>query len=197
MNLHRHFRRPATLVAAGILLTLAACQSVPLIRTQTAPGVNLAGYHTYGYMEKLGTDYGGYTSITTRFIRDAIDREMRARGFEKSATPDLVINFTIHKRDKVQSTFGTNVGVGFGGWRHGFGYGWGGMDFGNNGNVETVTEGTLTVDLVDSGKRELVWTGSAVRTLDSRVMDQPQQSIDQAVNLIFAKYPKLAGAAST
>ena len=52
-----------------------------------------------------------------------------------------------------------------------------------------MTEGTLTLDLVDRMKNELVWSGSAVRTLNAKILDQPRPAIDQAVNLIFAKLP--------
>jgi hypothetical protein len=174
------------LAAAGFL---GACQTVPTIRTQTAPGANLAQYHTYNYFEKLATDKRGYTTITTRYLQNAVDREMRARGFTRAPNADLLVNLNIMKRDKIESTPGPAYGMGFGGWRRGFGYG---MGFNNGYDVETVTEGTLTIDLVDRAKNELVWTGSAVRTLNAKVMDQPQPAIEQAVNLIFKKFPVTA-----
>jgi len=170
------------------VLALSACETLPVIRTEMAPGTDFAGYHTYDYFDKPSTDRRGYTTITTRTVEAAIDREMTARGFVRAQNPDLKINFNIAKRDKVTTTPGPGIGygVGFGGWRHG--YGWG-LGFDNRGDVETVTEGTLTVDLVDRVKNELVWSGSAVRTLNAKILDQPRPAIDQAVNLIFAKFP--------
>jgi hypothetical protein len=172
-------------VLAG-LLALAACETLPVIRTEIAPGTNLSAYHSYDYFEKPSTDRRGYTTITTRSVEAAIDREMTARGYVRGPNPDLKINFNIAKRDKLTTYPGPGYGVGFGGWRHG--YGWG-LGFNNSADVETITEGTLTVDLVDRVKNELVWSGSAVRTLDAKVLDQPRKAIDQAINLIFAKFP--------
>ncbi len=169
-------------------LALGACQTLPRIRTETAPGADLARYHTYDFYDKPSTDRRGYKTITTRTIEDAVDREMRLRGYVRSAdNPDLKINFNIARRDKVTTRPGPSVGFGYGwgGWRSHYGY-----DLAFMGrDVETVTEGTLTIDVVDRAKNELMWTGSASRTLDSKVLDQPRPAIDQAVNLIYAKFP--------
>ena len=179
--------------AAVAALGLSACETLPVVRTEMAPGANLAQYHTYDYFEKLSTDRRGYTTITTRSVQTAIDREMRTRGFVRGPNPDLKINFNIAKRDKVTSVPGPNYGFGYGGWRSSYGYG---IGFSSYSDIETITEGTLTLDLVDRAKNELIWSGSAVRTLDSKALDQPQKTIDQAVNLIFAKYPAPAATAS-
>ncbi|MFO1468782.1 MAG: DUF4136 domain-containing protein [Steroidobacteraceae bacterium] len=171
-----------------VALALGACQTLPRIRTETAPGADLARYHSYDFYDKPSTDRRGYKTITTRTIEDAIDREMRLRGYVRSAdNPDLKINFNIARRDKVTTRPGPSVGFGYGwgGWRSHYGYDIAFM----NRDVETVTEGTLSIDVVDRAKNELMWTGSASRTLDSKVLDQPRPAIDQAVNLIYAKFP--------
>jgi len=182
----RKFRRVGLWTTAVLALAVGACQTLPRIRTEMAPDADMTRYRTYDYFEKPSTDRRGYQTITTRNIEDAIDREMSQRGLVRSSSnPDLKINFHIAKRDKVESRPGPSVGVGYGwGWRSRFGY-----DFMYGRDVETVTEGTLTVDLVDRSKNALVWSGSASRTLDSKVLDQPRKAIDQAVKLIFDKYP--------
>ncbi len=176
---------------AALALGLSGCETLPTIRTEMAPGADLARYHTYGYFDKLRSDRRGYTTITTRTIQDAIDREMRARGYVRGPDPDLKINFNVARRDKIASVPGPSYGIGYGGWRSPYGYGWG-VDYRND--IQTVTEGTLTIDLVDRGKNELVWSGSAVRTLDTKALDHPKQATDQAVNLIFGKFPVAAAA---
>ena len=79
----------------------------------------------------------------------------------------------IAKRDKVTTRPGPSVGFGYGwgGWRSHYGYDIAFM----NRDVETVTEGTLSIDVVDRAKNELMWTGSASRTLDSKVLDQAEK----------------------
>jgi hypothetical protein len=189
------FARSGLRAAAVVgLAALAACESAPEIRSQTAPGANVAAYRTYGYVDKLGTDPAGYTTLNTRFIKEAVDREMQARGYVLAASPDLLVNFNVASKDKVEGTSTgprTSVAVGYGGWggwRRGYGYGVG-VGIGDT-DIRTVTEGTLTIDVVDAARKELLWTGSAVGRLTKAIQADPKPTIDKAVSLIFQKYPK-------
>lgn len=186
-SIFRRMGLPATIL---VTLAVTACQTLPRIRTELAPGADLSRYRTYDYYDRPSTDRREYMTITTRNIEDAVDREMQQRGYVRSSSsPDLKINFHIANRDKVQSKPGATMGVGYGwggwGWRSYYGY-----DFMYGArDVETVTEGMLTIDVVDRARNAMVWSGSASRTLDSKVLDRPRQAIDQAVKLIFEKFP--------
>lgn len=182
---HRTWLR--ALVISAIAVALGACQSRPEVRTQSAPAVDVLRYQTFGFVEHPDTDKSGYTTLTTRYLKDAVTREMLARGYTTSESPDLVINFVAATRDKVEGTTGPAVGVGYGRWGwHGWGWsvGYGGQD------VRTITEGSLTIDLVDRRRNELVWSGTAEGRLTKKAMRDPQPAIEQAVAAIFAKYPK-------
>jgi hypothetical protein len=177
------------LAAAALLAIVAGCATKPQIRTQSAPNLDIARYSTYGFMEKPSTDKAGYTTLTTRYLQEAVAREMDARGYRRSESPDLLINFNVAEKDKVESRPGPNVGVGYGGWGWRRGYAWG-VGLGGYNDVRSVTEGSLTVDLVDRSRNELVWSGTAVGRLTKAALDKPQPAIEQAVDLIFDKYPK-------
>ena len=183
--------------AASSALLLAACQTRPEIRTQSAPELNALQYQTFGFVDHPNTDNANYTTLTTRYLKDAVTREMLARGYQQSDKPDLVVNFQVGSKDKVESYPGPAVGVGYGrwGWRNwGYGVGYGGSD------VRTVTEGSLTIDVVDHQKSALVWSGTAQGRLTKKALNNPQPAIDDAVSAIFAKYPKqplVASAAPT
>jgi len=43
--------------------------------------VDLASYKTYGFPEEVGTDRAGYSTLVTRYFKDAVNREMQRRGF--------------------------------------------------------------------------------------------------------------------
>jgi hypothetical protein len=181
-------------LAFAMALALAACQSRPQVRTQSAPELNVLRYQTFGFVEHPDTDNASYTTLTTRYLKDAVSREMLARGYTPSDKPDLLVNFAVSSRDKVESTPGPAAGVGYGrwGWRgFGWGAGYGGRD------VRTVTEGSLTIDVVDHSKSELVWSGTAEGRLTKKVLKAPQPAIDQAVSAIFAKYPRQPLVAAT
>jgi Domain of unknown function (DUF4136) len=188
--------RSATLIGLGLLL--ASCASGPHVRTQSAVNANLASYHTYAFVPKPGTDKDGYKTLTTQSLERAVNREMQARGYVPagSGQPDLLINFNVKEKDKVQGDVGPAVGYGWGyGWRqYGYNYGFGLDDYYNN--IQTVTEGSLMIDLVDRARNEVVWSGTAVGELTQKVLDHPDQAIDRSVAEIFARYPLKQGAST-
>jgi hypothetical protein len=176
-------------VAAG--LVLSGCATHGDVRSQMAQNANLAAYRTYAFMPKPGTDKDGYKTLTTQSLERAVGREMIARGYVPAGPdtqPDLLINFNIKEKDKVEGDIGPGGVWGYGGGRrYGYGYGWGLDDYYNG--VTTVTEGSLMVDLIDRARNEAVWSGTAVGQLTKKVLDNPGPHIDQAVADIFARYP--------
>ena len=177
---------------AGLGLMLAACATRYDIRSQTALNANLTSYHTYAFMAKPGTDNDGYKTLTTQTLERAVNREMYARGYTPATVgsePDLVINFNVKEKDKVQGDGpGIGYGVGYGyGSRWGYGYGLGLDDYYNG--IQTVTEGSLVVDLIDRVRNEVVWSGTAVGQVTKKSLDHPDETLDRSVTEIFARYP--------
>jgi hypothetical protein len=174
------------LAIAGLVTLLAACASRPQIRTQSAPALDLQKYQTFGFVEHPDTDKSGYTTLTTRYLKDAVAREMQARGYTRSEQPDLLVNFSVGSKDKVEGSSWPDIGVGWGRWSRG--WGWGGS-FGGR-DIRTVTEGSLTIDVVDQQRKELIWSGTAKGRVTSKTENNPQPAINETVAAIFAKYPK-------
>lgn len=58
-------------------------------------------------------------------------------------------------------------------------------------DIQTVhyQEGTLTIDLVDAAKKQLVWQGVAQGRIHKKAVQNPGPAIDKAVTDIFAKFP--------
>src|ERR1041384_8433272 len=105
-----HSKRARALVrglaTAGVLAILTACAARPVVRTQSAPALDIQKYQTFGFVERPDTDKAGYTTLTTRYLKDAVTREMLARGYTQSAQPDLLVNFTTGSKDKVEGEAG-------------------------------------------------------------------------------------------
>lgn len=176
-----------------MILALAACASEPDIRTDYDQSADFAAYRTFGFEEKLGTDAGGYSSLTTQRLKDAVTRELTARGYVAAAEPDLLVNFYARMEDKLRVAPAPPMLGPYYGYRRGFydpwpGYGWGGPQV-----VDSYTQGTLNIDLIDRARRQLVWEGVAVGRVGSQDLADPQAAIDKAVGEIFAKYPFRAG----
>ena len=112
-----------------------------------------------------------------------IDEVMTAKGFTKSETPDLLINITTKAEKNINvNQFNANYG-------YGWGFGWNPY-WGTNYTVNTNTEGTLTIDLIDSNKRELIWQGEGVGYLTKNT-DKKDENIKCFVNSILIQYPPI------
>ncbi|GAK26142.1 DUF4136 domain-containing protein [Serratia liquefaciens] len=171
------------LLLASSLALLSGCANQPQVTSDYDHGANFSQYHTYGFAPEVA---GQYQTLTGKYIHSAIAQQMEQRGYTLSASPDLLVYSSAMKQNKVQVN-DAPVPVG----RRGYA-GWGGY----NQTVWSYTEGTLTVDLVDSKKKQLVWRGTASDTLNSDAQPASQAQIQQAVTALFAAYPFRAGAAS-
>jgi hypothetical protein len=178
-------------IAAALLIgifTAACTTSAPAIRVDGDPSANLRVYKTFGFFDQVSTDKVGYSTIVSTRLKEATRRELEKRGYQYSQTqPELLTNFNVNIKDKqdVRSTPG--MGMGYYGYRAGM-YGvWGGYPQ----DVETVNyqEGTLTIDLVDASKKQLVWQGIAQGRIHKDAVENPGPAIDKVVADIFAKYP--------
>ena len=181
----------ALIAIALSVFVVAGCANQPKISSQTAPHVDLSRYHTYGFMPKPGTDHAGYASITTQLMKDAVAQELAKRGLVASDSPDLLVNLLRTSKDKVEGRADPRVGVSYGTglWGHGLwglGLGLGGAD------IRSVREDTLTVDLVDRAKNELVWTGSARYRPTEKDRNNAAPRVNDAVTRIFGRFPSSA-----
>ncbi len=79
---------------------------------------------------------------------------MLARGYRQGDNPELLVNFVLGSKDKVEGDSGPAFGIGVGRWGRG-GWGWGGSYGGvySGRDIRTITEGSLTVDVVDQQKK--------------------------------------------
>ncbi|MEO7387319.1 MAG: DUF4136 domain-containing protein [Gammaproteobacteria bacterium] len=175
------------LPAVLALLLLASCSSGPSIYTNVDPTATFANYRTYNFMSPLGTDRAGYSSVLSQFLRTAASRELEARGYQKSDNPDLLVNFNVNTKEKIQSTT-TSSGPAYGGYygyRSGYYGTWGGYDT----HVTQYTEGTLTVDVVDAGRKQLAWDGTAVGRIREETRKNLQPAVDAVMAQVFEKFP--------
>lgn len=176
-------------VAPLLLATLlTACASGPKITANGDPTVDLVSYRTYQFAKPLATDRpDGATSLVSTYLTQATQREMSARGYREVETlPDLVINFYLNTKEKIQARTSPSTGAYYG-YRRGY-YGvWGG--YGAETTVTQYTEGTLHVDLVDARRNRLVWEGIAQGRIPSDVRETLQERASNVISEIFARYP--------
>ena len=176
-------------IAALLFATLlTACASGPKITANQNPGIDLANFRTYQFANPLATDRpDGTTSLVSTYLMQATEREMSARGYRKvEVLPDLVINFYLNTKEKIQARTSPAAGAYYG-YRRGYYGAWGG--YGTETTVTQYTEGTLHVDLVDARRNELAWEGIAQGRIRSDVMENLQERAGIVMGEIFARYP--------
>lgn len=177
------------LLALLAVAVLAGCAMGPRVRTDFDPQADFTQYRTYAFYEPLAMEQSGYTSYLTQRIKQAVRREMDARGYRfDESDPDLRVNFqgVIRERTDVYSVPRTDIGyfynyrarayVAVPVWY-------------DEAQVSRYTEGTLSVDLVDAERNHLVWTGAAVGRVTQRTPDERAAEADRAIAAIFERYP--------
>jgi hypothetical protein len=190
MNLSRNLR--ALILAGTAALALGACATTsgPTVRVDADPTANMASYGTYSFFEPFGTDRSGAATPLGNTVKQALRREMDVRGLRYvESGGDLLVNAAIKSSEKTDvSTM--SVPDPYFGYRYGRYSPW--VGYNQETIVRQYTEGTLTIDLVDRARKQLVWSGAAFGRVTDKVRNNPQGAVDTAVREIFARYPKAA-----
>lgn len=182
-----------TLLALGAMaLLLSACATGPRVYSNADPQADFAGYSSFGFVERPGTDRGEYTSLLTGRLQQATRNAMEARGYRYSAdNPDLLVNFNVSTTTRVESNPGAMLGWGgYYPYRWGYYGPWTGW---HHDAIREYHEGTLNIDLVDAAQRRLVWEGMAVTRLGRDPHVQRDELIHAAVSGIFERFPYRPG----
>lgn len=176
------------LIMIVALATLTASCSSIKVSSDFDKTANFASYKTYAYTaeaQKLPIN-----DLNRRRLIDAIDTELAAKGFTKSDNPDVWIDLNLRAEQKQSATATTSNPGGYYGYGAGYRYGMGGGFSTTSINVENYVEGTLFVDMIDVSKKQLVWQGRAVKTIDEdATAEKREANINYAIKQIFMRYP--------
>lgn len=183
-------RRRAIWVLPLLCIALASCASGPKIRSQSDPGADFASYRTFGFLDESGGAKPAYSSFVAQYLKKAVTREMQARGISPSESPDLLVNFNLVSKDKVQVSQTPSA---YYGYRRG--YSWGGMST-TTTDVSSYTEGTLNVDVIERSKMQLVWEATAVGRVTDKALENPEPAINKVIAQLFEKFPRAAASGS-
>lgn len=178
------------LIAAVLLTT--ACASGPKIQTNYDPSVDFSNYRTYGFFKPMSIEGENYSTIYGAVFREAIGREMEARGYARADEPDLLINVSARMQEKIQvsQTSAAPYHGGYYGYRAGYYDPWGGYGWNTQTHVSQYTEGTVNVDIVDRTQKRMVWEGVAIGRLKENLDNaEVRERISNGVASMFEEYP--------
>jgi len=162
------------LVAVALTLMVTSCASVR-VSTDYDTQENFEHYKTFAFF-KPGIDKVEISDLDKRRILRSIEKEMLAKGFSKSTTPDLLVNINT-KTEKSVNVYDMGVGYGWGPW-------YGGM----HRNISTATNGVLYIDFINAKTKQLVWQGKGVGYLTHSAKKKDER-VQTFVTKILEKYP--------
>jgi hypothetical protein len=182
MTMRSWLKLAAALLGTGMLTSCSTLET----SEDYDRAVDFSKFKTYAWKETEPIS----NQLLAQRIQSAIGSTLSSRGLQKApegAFPDLwVVPHTRLSKQTQVNTYST-------GWGYGWGWGWGG---GMGSTTSTVTEipvGTLIIDLVDANKKQLVWRGTASRTLEPDASpEKKEKNITEAVQKMFASYPPAA-----
>jgi len=195
----KHLHNPLRLTAILFLFaSLAGCSTGGSLRSDYDRGADFGSYRTWDFMKNAGPDYAGYESLFTQYMLEAITIEMNKRGYTKSGSPDLLVDFNAFVQDQTKVTTRSAAPPmgGYYGYR-GAAYGaWGGYGYGTETHVSQYKEGTFNIDIVDAKKKQLVWEAVGVGRVTDKVRENLRSTVMEGVPNFFALYPFEAGNAN-
>jgi hypothetical protein len=140
-------------------------------------------YTTYNLMSKEQMDmtgaaakeFAGRREVLEDELVKALKKNMEAKGFKHDPdNPDIMVAYYVGVRNEV---FMANYGMHY-------------ADYAGNVEVQTVQDGSMRIDFVDSKTERLVWRGSAYGAVNrDPTEDMIRKNVDRAVKKILDQYP--------
>ncbi|MGW8268007.1 MAG: DUF4136 domain-containing protein [Longimicrobiales bacterium] len=172
-------------LAVSVLL-IQGCASIS-VSHEFDPDADYPSYRTFDWMptESRRVDLRARDPMVEQRIRDAIQREMEAKGLRKvdSADPDVRIGYLLVLDEGVDSQ--TVYERADPDWRY--------RTYGPTTTTtrsQMLTVGTLVIDVFDSARKESVWRGIAEgQVREEQDPEKRRTRINDAVKKILADYP--------
>lgn len=189
----RFLARPAALAVTGLALAfgLNACTTANVgVSSDFDHAVNFRAYKTWAWYPKQANDTEGgpakgYESFTDQRIRDAVNKDLTAKGLtETTSNPDVYVAYSVRVENKQQVS-------GYGGYGYPYGYGYGGFGgYGypyGGGSGYNYKAGTVIIDIVDARRKELAWRGTGQAQLNQNSISEEETY--RIVNSVLGNYP--------
>jgi uncharacterized protein DUF4136 len=178
------------LVTLGMGLILAAGCAGQKVTTDYSPATSFSQYRTFALV--MPPDTGAQQLLDQR-VRNAVQTQLTAKGLTVADREhaDLYVGYgMVDKTHRTVYSYRDGWGWGGGwGWRN---YRWGvAWPMTTQRQIETYTDGTVVVNLVDAKTKQVVWEGEVPGVVSLPVENpiKATQQVDEAVAKMFTKYP--------
>lgn len=167
-----------------LMMLFVGCAPSVNVYTDYDRDVNVRSKSTYSWMNvkdiELKNNPLYYNELTDKRIKEAVDLQMKSRGYEQKDTGgELILHYHIVIQDK--TVVRTDP----------YGYYYGPYWTRSRVDVFPYREGSLIIDLMDAESNNLAWRGWAVRALNGQAISPEEREIiiNSVVEKIFEKYP--------
>jgi len=170
-----------TLVCLSVLA--AACSPMFDVSFTSDPEANFKAYVTYDLMDNEAFDltasaaaeFAGRRKVMEEELVKSLHKYMQAEGFElDEENPDILVAYYAGVRKEIFVA------------QFGFDY----NDLSSMAATETVQDGSMRVDLVDTQTKKVVWSGSGHGAVNrDPTEDMIRKNTDRAVRKILEQYP--------
>ena len=173
------FRRLIPIVGAVVVAAATGACAPLTVTSFTERGVQMSSYRTYDW-DTVTTGVPGDPRLDNNtffhdYLRGAIDRHLRTRGYEQTAlTPDLRVHYHASAAQRIYISGSEPA-----------------QERCRDCAVQTYDEGSVLIDLVDARTGALVWRGSAQTDIAGAVADQNrlERVIERVVTHILNTLP--------
>jgi hypothetical protein len=160
------------------------------VRYNFDKGANFSAYKTYKWVQVK--DAPQINQLVEQQIRSAIDAELAKKGLSKTEAEqaDLFVAYQVTiGQEKEFSSYSSDFGYGAGWGRGWYGGGMGGSTM-TTGQTTTIHVGEFALDMYDPAKKQLVWRGTATKTLDPKAKpDKRQKNLEKGVTKLLKNFP--------
>ena len=158
----------------ALLLVTAGTLAAQDVRYNFMPRTDFSKYHTYKWVNIGGAQRD---QIMDAEIKQAVDSQLATKGMAKadSDKADLYIGYqtAVHQEQQWDAWGTRSFGMGVGSW-----------------TSSTISIGTLVLDMYDPATKQLVWTGSATKTIDTDSNhEKHMKKLDKAMAKLLKNYP--------
>jgi hypothetical protein len=187
--------RRITLIGMTFVLLVGSSAFGQDVRYNFDKNTDFSKFKTYKWVALK--DATPVNDLTDKQIKGSIDGQLATKGLSKvdGDNADLFVAYqTAITTEKQFTSFSTDMGPGWAsgpGWNRAGWYGAGGMQMQTTtGQTSTIYVGQLDFDMYDSANKDLVWRGTASKTIDQKAKpDKQQKDINNAVAKLLKNYP--------
>lgn len=189
--------KPRAPLAVIFSCLLVACSNQPVYTIDHNENIDFSRFSSYRWYDDVHasktSEYRKYNSSDAR-VRTHIDRELQKKGLTEATTglADLWLNYNISKQEKMRiDNFGGYPSQGMHGAVGAGTYGSAvSVGYSSGPDVKVYKEGTVVIDIIDSGSRKVIWRGIAEGKLKKSLTHKEKDHIASELSReLLASFP--------